>query len=371
MKNYLAAVLLLAALVFLPGASIWEGAAAVSMDFPDSGFYVATNSFPRNSVVDLTNLETGKTVRVIVAAGLDTPGLLALVSREAAEAVGLRSRTIGRIRMMAPSDPIAYSRFSEEYRSGDPDYDPLAAVEGVYGKDTPPVPVNEVSPPDIPDPDISDIEEKPPVVPSTNDEPIPVLAVPSTKDEGPYPDNPLRSDPESAWAMIPEPEPVKQPEPIPEIAYVPEPPPVAPPPPPVIPPPVIPPVEDKPPAYSPKDTPEYNYTLIPAEERPPQGGYTAPAAGMAPQQIFSVPVVSGLERGKYYLQIGAYSQVPTVEQELSKVERSYPLIVQCIGSPSLPIYRILIGPVNQGEATAFLRKFQVKGYKDAFVRRGE
>ncbi|MDR0599864.1 MAG: septal ring lytic transglycosylase RlpA family protein, partial [Treponema sp.] len=116
--------------LFLLGSSVWEGAAAVSGDFPEEGLYVATNSFPRNTVVDLTNLETGKTVRVIVSAGLDSPGLLALVSREAAAAVGLQSRAVGRIRMIQPSDPIAFSRFTEDYfRSGDPDYDPRAAVE--------------------------------------------------------------------------------------------------------------------------------------------------------------------------------------------------------------------------------------------------
>ncbi|MDR2143583.1 MAG: septal ring lytic transglycosylase RlpA family protein, partial [Treponema sp.] len=120
----------------LLGASVWEGAAAVSSggEFPDSGFYVATNSFPRNTVVDITNLETGKTVRGIVAANLDSPGLLAIISKECAEAVGLQNRSIGRIRMIQPADPIAFSRFGEENLvSGDPDYDPEAALKA-YGE---------------------------------------------------------------------------------------------------------------------------------------------------------------------------------------------------------------------------------------------
>jgi hypothetical protein len=127
-------VLLFASLL---GASVWEGAAAVSSggEFPDSGFYVATNSFPRNTVVDITNLETGKTVRAIVATGLDSPGLLAVVSKECADAIGMRNRSIGRIRMIQPADPIAFSRFGEEsLRSGDPDYDPEAALKA-YGEE--------------------------------------------------------------------------------------------------------------------------------------------------------------------------------------------------------------------------------------------
>jgi hypothetical protein len=125
------------------------------------------------------------------------------------------------------------------------------------------------------------------------------------------------------------------------------------------------------------------YTLIPAEERPPvvysPPPQSLPSPPLPPQsppvysQVphkFSVPSVSSLERGKYYLQIGAYSQAAIVESELSRVERGHPLIVQNIGSSARPIYRILIGPVSQGEAGALLRKFLNSGYKDAFVRRG-
>jgi hypothetical protein len=121
-------------------------------------------------------------------------------------------------------------------------------------------------------------------------------------------------------------------------------------------------------AAAPSD-PGYNYTLVPAEERPPQS-YGPPVSGGVPQ-IFSVPAVAHLERGKYYLQIGAYSQAAAVEQELARVDRTYPLAVQCIGTGDKPVYRILVGPINQGESGALVRSFQSRGYKDAFVRRGE
>ena len=106
----------LPALLILAGASVWEGSAAVSVagELPEGAYYVATNSFPRNTVVDVTNLENGRTIRVIVAASLDSPGLLAMLSRNAATAIGVQIRGIGRIRMTAPSDPVAFSRFTEE-----------------------------------------------------------------------------------------------------------------------------------------------------------------------------------------------------------------------------------------------------------------
>ncbi|MDR3131108.1 MAG: SPOR domain-containing protein [Treponema sp.] len=140
------------AVVFI-GASIWEGSAAVSIggELPDGGYYAATKSFPRNTVVDITNLETGKSVRVIVAAGLDSPGLLAVLSKEAAEVIGIQSRSIGRIRMTMPADPIAFSRFTDGANpNGDPDYDPraaIAAMSPVQAEQTTQTPPQPIIPP--------------------------------------------------------------------------------------------------------------------------------------------------------------------------------------------------------------------------------
>ena len=348
MKKHQLVIIFLTTLLVFTGSSVWEGAAAVSTDFPESGFYAATNAFPRNTVVDLTNLETGKVVQVIISAGLETPGLLALVSREAAEAIGLRSRTIGRIRMTLPSDPIATSRFSEGYRSGDPDYDPMAAVEGIYGKDSMQgTPADQqILPPkeEIPPPIITEN-------PKESGKDIPMITLHEN------PDNPLRNDPESGWTDIPMANIPVEPEPAPAIT----------PPPPEKTTPVS---KSDPSAVSP---PDYNYTLIPADERPP-ANYPVPQHSVPETNkafhVFSVPAVSELERGKYYLQVGAYSQAATVESELSKIGQGYPLKVQCIGDSVKPIYRILIGPINQGESGALLKKFQNSGYKDAFVRRG-
>ena len=92
-----------AALIILVSASVWEGTAAVAAgsELPETGLYMATNSFPINTVVDVTNLENGKTIRLIAFSALETPGLLALLSREAANSIGLENRTIGRIRIGA------------------------------------------------------------------------------------------------------------------------------------------------------------------------------------------------------------------------------------------------------------------------------
>lgn len=123
--------LVCAAIAFLTGASVWEGSAvaAPSGELPEFGYYVATNSFPRNTVVDVMNLETEKTVRAIVVGPLDSPGLLASLSPAAVAAIGLDRRSVGRVRVTMPADPIAFSRFTDGLvESRDPDRNPRAAA---------------------------------------------------------------------------------------------------------------------------------------------------------------------------------------------------------------------------------------------------
>jgi hypothetical protein len=85
--------------------------------------------------------------------------------------------------------------------------------------------------------------------------------------------------------------------------------------------------------------------------------------------VFSAPLISRLERGRYYLQIAAFSSEEMVSSELSKIDHSLPVAVMSAGSTRDPVYRILIGPVNLGESGALLQRFR-GSYKDAFVRIG-
>ncbi|MDR2596366.1 MAG: SPOR domain-containing protein [Treponema sp.] len=121
--------------------SSWEGAAAVAPEgeLPAVGFFIATNSFPRNIVVDITNLETNKTTRAIVANELDNPGLLAIISREAAELIGMRRGSISTIKIVQPTEPVAYLRFAEGAASGTPYY----SSSDVITEDTYKPPVQE------------------------------------------------------------------------------------------------------------------------------------------------------------------------------------------------------------------------------------
>jgi hypothetical protein len=418
-------ILALASMVLFAGASIWEGAAAVSSggDLPDSGFYIATNSFPRNTVVDITNLENGKSIKAIVSAGIDSPGLLAIVSREGALAIGLEARSIGRVRMSQPSDPIAYARLSEEsLRSGDPDYDPEAALRA-YGdradsESDPETAVVQAAPGKKRTGDAPSAGESAPPASETFDETV--IAV----DSGPRD----IETPDAGYSEYPETEIIETITETPAVAEAAE---AAP-----VPDPaesaiaagtagrgkrrtggaVYPaaPAEESPPDMSeapaesawfipdspPPESQEFQaeaeteadsssetYTLVPAPERPPvpqdqtmpdsryfidpieSGKKTPETANIPPApELLSIPVVKELEDGKYYLQIGAYEKTEAVESEVKKLGKVYPMLVQNTYVKGKLVHRVLVGPVNHGESGALLQRFRNGGYKTAYIR---
>ncbi|MDR2601661.1 MAG: hypothetical protein LBC53_04325, partial [Spirochaetaceae bacterium] len=109
----------------------WEGSSAIAPEgeLPERGFYVSSNSFPINTVVDIVNLETGRTIQAIVRTSQNAPGGIVLLSRDAADALGISNRSNGRIRLNPPPEAIAFSRFTDGRSfSGDPDYDTRAFV---------------------------------------------------------------------------------------------------------------------------------------------------------------------------------------------------------------------------------------------------
>ena len=465
MKKPVAVFCVAAALVMLINASVWEGAASGSTgtDLPETGYYVATNSFPRNTVVDITNLENGKTVRAVVSASLENPGLLAVLSRDAANTIGLPSRTIGRIRMNQPADPVAFCRFTEGLSSsGDPDYVPAAFV-AANGINPELLAAEEVSSPpaqtpaasgadkpvtgtviagtgaagtaetseanaaeDLPLQDEYTIAEgsepTEPAIPveetaSVSDEkgtenledltivdlPEPYVPPVSTKpEEGITPE----TNPELAWIPPEETEGEALVEPLPEDRAevtdsitenaggpeefadgdaIPEPGAAL--------------AEDSP---MPDERTEpfsgdYDLTLVPSEARPPEsadpvmpadmisspGSGTGPVTPSLPEEGdapllppvaeeaggdygFPVPVITELEEGKYYLQLAASRSQDAVKTELAKIGEYWPLAVQVDERERYP-YRILVGPVNQGESRALLLRFKNSGYQNAFV----
>jgi cell division septation protein DedD len=103
---------------------------------------------------------------------------------------------------------------------------------------------------------------------------------------------------------------------------------------------------------------------------PPAQPVETPAAYAPPTEFspFQAPLISSLEKGKWYVQLGVYSRPDNVEDEIIRIGSAYPVAIQNIGSDTSPMFRVLLGPLNQGESGAMLQRFKSIGYADAFVR---
>lgn len=502
-------------LFLLPASSVWEGA-AVQADgglLPEKGYFIATSSFPRNTLVDIVNLENNRTLRVVVVQELDTAGLLALVSKEAAEYLGMKPRVVTRIRMSMPADPIAFSRFNEELVAPrDPDRNPSVFVEqnrarsedslvespiqeeapvaslvenkesvpekkqeeipvgpslaettapsvpvpeqlstvpeaealaevpvpqGNEGavdqesslaenkkEELPPVPAFE-TPPDLKKAEVAHLEGVPPEEGKITEVPEPSLvSQPSQeqKAETLYPQEP----PAEVTLLIAEEPPQKEEErPVlsqEEKGTLSEAPPLtqgAPTTPPVTPRPeetemVLVPAEERPPVLDiPEDQlpesarvatlPSASPLPAPKEEKPqgeinleikevplevvptPTTETVAPVVkgpvkevvpevlpekkASIPERILHVPVVRSLERGTYYIQLGSFRSAASLEGAIAKLHPRYPAVVQVSENKGELLYRLFVGPLNQGESTALLQQMKRLGYKDAFVKK--
>ncbi|MCL2764356.1 MAG: SPOR domain-containing protein [Treponema sp.] len=399
-------LLLAAATLFLMGSTPWEGAASVAPagELPATGFFVATNSFPRNTVVNITNIETGKSTRAIVANTLNSPGLLAIVSREAADLIGMRQGSVSRIRMIQPSDPIAYLRFTENLMLGNPPFDSGSVIDEdsllaeVYGSDSYiPVPADiwnqeQASPPaagisgpsyiiepewggtgrlsivDIPVFNIEpverfNIEEENPFL---AEEHPPLIA---EETQGRFTDDDLKIDNEEIFDFIADNfwDNIEQPVLIAEdesneiindfldrdyIAYN-----------------LVETTEQPPSQNIYGINPDDIIPAITSAQKPiivPEQILPAQPVPAAPEHSFSVRTISHLDRGQYYVQLAVLS-ADSIENAVRQIDRSYdPFIFRDTSNT----YRILIGPLNQGESAAVLSRFRSIGYRDAFVRRG-
>jgi hypothetical protein len=121
MKKTISLAAIAVSVFMLVSASVWEGTAAVGENLPENGFYLATNSFPVNTIVEVVNLENNRSAILIVSSSLENSGLLALLSIDAAEYIGLNN--MGRIRMRERDDQVTYSGLGERmFFSGDPNY---------------------------------------------------------------------------------------------------------------------------------------------------------------------------------------------------------------------------------------------------------
>jgi cell division septation protein DedD len=86
-------------------------------------------------------------------------------------------------------------------------------------------------------------------------------------------------------------------------------------------------------------------------------------------QQFKAPLITSLERGKWYVQIGAYARAGHVEDAVTRVGSTSPVVIHSVGTAANPMFRVLLGPFSQSESKTVQQRFKTKGY-DAFLRNG-
>ncbi len=132
----LALIALLLAIVPLAGAwAVWEGNAGIASvsEFPGSGLYAKSDMFPRNTIVEIENLETGNSVRAVITGSSGISGLVAVLSPETASALNIQKGSVSRVRIRIPV-PVGETpaegliASGSEVSSRDPDVNPAEAV---------------------------------------------------------------------------------------------------------------------------------------------------------------------------------------------------------------------------------------------------
>jgi len=149
---------------------------------------------------------------------------------------------------------------------------------------------------------------------------------------------------------------------------------------------------------SPLEVSSTNIKLIPSQERVPQSDhqpfippeYFVPPIGSPSSSVaerkeaptppssahvsgtsrqFKAPLITSLERGKWYVQIGAYARAVHVEDAVNRAGSAGHVVIHSVGTDEAPMFRVLLGPFSQSESKTALQRFKNKGY-DAFLRSG-
>jgi hypothetical protein len=356
-------------LFLFTGATVWEGAAAVAPTggLGETGFFVATNSFPYNTAVEITNLENGKTTRAVVVSGLDTPGLLAIVSPDTAQMINLAAGSIGKIRLSQAPDSAA--RPPDIITDRDKAVSANSQTGGGYAPEIEWADDREII--DLPE----YIQPRTDSSKNTVTEHIPAPINSETNSETPR---------ERVEIILVSAAPPNQ---IPEQYIIAGIPPAEP---------VYTVVEIDPPAdvvidesqvISPEQVALTNEEVMERyiDESDIIGPSVVSLTDTTEEFLIddsvdyfnvppalspvSVPHADSLDQRKYYIQIGVFASTELVETEVSRVGGNYPLVVQNAGSNDRPLFRVLLGPFNQGESGAVLQRMKYSGYADAFIRR--
>ncbi len=123
-------VLLLTISTTVSAGSVWDGSVSTARYgyLPLSGLYAASNAFPQNTMVTVTNPDTGKTVDVTVLERLEDNTVFLALSADAAEAIGISYGELFHGQISEQNKLSGVNETDLPYNP-DPDINPSAASE--------------------------------------------------------------------------------------------------------------------------------------------------------------------------------------------------------------------------------------------------
>jgi len=91
----------------------------------------------------------------------------------------------------------------------------------------------------------------------------------------------------------------------------------------------------------------------------------------AAQVPSSVPLIKGLAKGSFYVQIGVYGTNEALQAAVTHFKATYPLAVESVKTKKgVSAYRLFVGPLSRDEGGVVLMRIRSLGFKDAYVRQG-
>jgi rare lipoprotein A (peptidoglycan hydrolase) len=208
MKRWIGCALLLVPLL-LGAADFWDGNAALQRGDAafESGAFAASNSFPQDTRILVTNLDTGKSTQATVTRRISSQSdILVLLSPVAAQALGIAQGTMASVRVTVISAPEAprTAQPGEQIYSEDPDVNPGAA----YGGPTEPTEPTEQTEPAEPTAATAQ-QQEPPAQDVTPPADTAIATAPPTEEPGQAVENTPPADAQQQAAETP-PQPAPQ-----------------------------------------------------------------------------------------------------------------------------------------------------------------
>ena len=94
-----------------------------------------------------------------------------------------------------------------------------------------------------------------------------------------------------------------------------------------------------------------------------------PAARLALKERWEA-FSGALEKGRYYIQIGAFASEAAAKDAASRLSVGYLLLIQQATSRGKATWKVFIGPLSRDESGVALVRVRSMGYRDAFVKSG-